>query len=945
MPARELVATPDDLLERERELAALAGAIAHARQGSGRVVVVEGPAGIGKSQLLTVAGARARAEGVRVLRTRGAELERDVSFGAAAELFSPTLAGATAAESARLLDGQAGLAASLFGTSAPALAEPLALNRGLYGLTANLASAGPLVLVLDDAQWADRLSLAFMAYLAVRLEDLPVVLALGVRSGVPGTPEDVLAALRDTEGATLLAPAGLSDDAVGRLVRAELPGAEPEFVSACARVTGGNPFLTRELARALRADGIGPSSESIPQIEQLVPASVLRSVLTRIGRHGEEAQRVAAAVAVLGDGALLRHVTAVTGLEPGAAGSAADALAAASILAPGEPLRFAHPLIATAVHSDMASFARAEAHKTVAQVLAAEGAPVHELAAHLLLTTPGGDPRVVATLREAAARALAHGDPSAAARLLARAVAEPPPAADLAGVLLELARAESQAGDKAAQAHARQALELARERSEERVEALLALGDVHMALGDHAAAAEAVRAVLDTIGPADPRTQGILARHLSAHRFRASLLPEARERLAPFIEAARAGSPPEHPGLAAHVALELALTGARPDLVLRIAERAAAGEQAVDPGAHGLLMGLIVQALSMVDELAAAERIADAALAAARDQGSFMASAAGSYHRAIPRYHRGALAEALADLEQAQAPHREGWLAGAAWPRSLQVHVQIERGELAAARDTMVLMSAQAGPAGEAMDHAIILFASAALALATGDVRRGLADGEAAGASLRDGFGIDQPGFVPWRRLAALAAARVGEHRRAQDLARAELERAREIGVPRAIGLALRTAAALATASESRLELLGEAVAVLDESPSVLQRAHAQAELGRALRLAGDSRGAQAPLRAALQLADRMGAAPLATAVRDDLRATGARPRRAAVTGVDALTPAERRVCLLAAEGLTNPQIAEELVVTAKTVQTHLSHAFRKLGISSRRELPGVLNA
>jgi DNA-binding NarL/FixJ family response regulator len=125
--------------------------------------------------------------------------------------------------------------------------------------------------------------------------------------------------------------------------------------------------------------------------------------------------------------------------------------------------------------------------------------------------------------------------------------------------------------------------------------------------------------------------------------------------------------------------------------------------------------------------------------------------------------------------------------------------------------------------------------------------------------------------------------------------------------------------------------------------PSKLAAAHALCDLGVALRRAGCRAEAQPPLRRALQLADWMGAAPLAESIRHELLATGARPRRSAYTGIDALTPAELRVAQLAAQGLTNPQIAQELFVTAKTVQTHLAHVYRKLDISSRRRLPAVL--
>ena len=162
--------------------------------------------------------------------------------------------------------------------------------------------------------------------------------------------------------------------------------------------------------------------------------------------------------------------------------------------------------------------------------------------------------------------------------------------------------------------------------------------------------------------------------------------------------------------------------------------------------------------------------------------------------------------------------------------------------------------------------------------------------------------------------------------------------------MPRAIGHALRCAGRLAPRSRS-IDLLHEAVDALERSPARLELAGAQVELGAALRRDGQRTAARAPLRSGLQLADASGAATLAeTARREELRgATGARPRRAAWTGADALTPTERRVAQLAAEGLTNTQIAQALFVTPKTIQTHLAHTYRKLGIGSRRELSTAL--
>jgi DNA-binding CsgD family transcriptional regulator len=199
------------------------------------------------------------------------------------------------------------------------------------------------------------------------------------------------------------------------------------------------------------------------------------------------------------------------------------------------------------------------------------------------------------------------------------------------------------------------------------------------------------------------------------------------------------------------------------------------------------------------------------------------------------------------------------------------------------------------------------------------------------------------PGLVPWRSQAALALG--GENAdEARRLAREELELARVFGAPRTLGVALRAAGLTGLANEG-IRLLREAVAVLEDSPARLEHARAVVELGAALRRQGRRSEARGVLERGMDSAQACGATALAQRAREELRASGARPRRLAVTGVDALTGAERRVADLAAQGLTNRQIARALVVSLPTVETHLRHVFRKLDISSRTQLGEQLGA
>jgi DNA-binding CsgD family transcriptional regulator len=904
------------LLERERELAAISGSLDRARRGVGSTVLIEGPAGIGKTRLLDAAAELAERGGARVLRARASELESEVPFAIATQLFSTV-------ERPEALAGA--------GTELPSAVSALA------ELTADLACGGPLVLSVDDAQWADRPSMAFLSHLAMRPERAGALVVLAIRSGEEPTAPRALAAIRAAPGTTALTPTALSEKAVAELLIDELDCADPAFARACARLTGGNPFLTRELARSLAEERVAPNASSVAHVEQLVPSSVLHSVLTRLGRLGDAARSLATAVAVLGDNSGLRHVIAIAKLGAADAEDAADRLASAGILEPGEPLRFTHPLIANAVRSDLGPFARARAHREAAQLLAADGAPIQEVAAHLLVTRGESEGWVVEALRQAAAHDLAHGDPEASARLLARALEEPPSREQRTELLLELATAEALAGSVEAKSHAQQALAAAH--GAQRAQGLRLLSRIELGLGDHAAAARALSEVLGELGPDHPVAQRVLAEYLTVNRFRANLHGDAVAQLKPIVAAARLGSWPTEPGLLAHVALNLALEGEDAATIRAMATTATAEDPLLDRESHGMFMGIIVQALCCVDELELAEKIADEAQSAASRQGAFLAASLASFHRAIPRYHRGQLAAALADVDDALRPVRDGWSSGAAWPQALQAHAQLELGDLIGARSTIAAAAAMPG----SMDEPVIAFASARVALAARDPARALAQARAAGDTLARDYDIHNPALLPWRAVAARAAHATGSADVALELASEQLALARELPCgPRGLALALRTVAAVSKGAES-VGLLDQAASMLEESPAGLERAHALADLGSALRRAGRRSDAERPLREALQLADGFGAAPVVRHARDELRALGVRPRRAAFRGIDSLTPAEQRVARLAARGLSNPEIARELVVTPRTVQTHLAHTYRKLGISSRHRLAELL--
>jgi DNA-binding CsgD family transcriptional regulator len=927
------------LLEREGEIAELEAVVGAACHGTGSVRLVQGPPGTGKTRLLAVTAEAGREAGLTVLTGRGRELEREVALGVAVDLLASPVATADPRERGRLLNGPAAPAAPLFDDSTAYPAGD-AMLLGLCWLTANLtgwdrprAARRPTLLLVDDAQWADEASLRFLAMLADRLDRLPLAMVIAVRDGEDGSDPTMARRLVAHPYGRLLTPAPLTVDAVGRLATTAFPDADRDFVAAVTHASGGNPFLVNELLRCLRADGVTPVARAVAG---LVPDTVLHAVLARLARLPGDAGRLATAVAVLGDATPLRRAAAHAGLDLCAAEGAADALAAAQLLQPGNPLSFIHPLVGAAVHADQPRFARSRAHRRAADLLAAEGEGVERAAGHLLLTESEGDPGVADVLRRAARLALRRGDPAAAVRLLGRAVAEPPPASLRTAILLELARAQMIGGDKAAHATLVDALALLDDEPPRvRARALTLLAGVRHAHGDSIGAAAAMEEALNLLDPEDPGRQDGLADYLAIVIFHPRLRSKADRWLLPLLDDARRGRPPARPGLLAHATLGLALAGDPPSRVRPLAARALSADAPVNLADHAVLLGLTLHALVIVGDLSAADTAAEAAMATARRRGNLFAYGYAGFHRALSRLHRGALTEALADLEVARTPHMEGWTAAGGWIGWLLARVLMEYGDHAGAEEA--LRVADEVPA-DSMEASLLLHVRAQLALVSGNPATALEMACAAGDGLRRLYDIDHPGLLPWRPTAALAAHHLGDHESARRLADQALERARAVGVRRDVGIALRVAGLVARPGPD-LALLTEAAATLRRLPDTLEHTRTLIELGAGLRRSGHRNACAKPLRQGLALADRMHALPLATRAREELHALGLRPRRSAMTGIDALTPAERRVALLALHGHSNRQIAQHLFITIKTVETHLARTYRKLAIKNRRQL------
>jgi DNA-binding CsgD family transcriptional regulator len=940
------------LLERDDELAMLARLVAATgRRGGhrGSFALIEGPGGIGKTALLDALCELARKQDLCVVRARGGELEQEFPYGIARQLFEPALmrasAGTDGGERATLLAGAARLAEPLLvDAAAPesegaARASAFAAQHGLYWLTANLAAQQPLVIAVDDAQWADTGSLRFLVYLARRVGELPIVLVVAARAAEAGASAELFAQLAASDPEALL-PRPLSEDSCAAIVRDRLGAdADAGFCLACHRAAGGNPFLLGELLSALVSEGVPATAEQVPRVEALGPRSVSRALLHRVARLSPSAAPFARAVAVLNGHATRVDAARLAELDAEDSARTCAALVDAGVLR-GDPFEFVQPIVRAAVYADLPDDERASLHGRAARILLAEGAPADRVATHLLATDPADDAVVVETLRDAARAALARGVTDAAVAYLRRALLEPPEAAQRAGVLFELGRAEARNHEAGADEHLRQALALTTG-SAERARVAIELGRALFALDRAREAVAVLDEAIAAVAPDDPDLALELeAELIGAARLQVSMRGLIGDRLERMAHQVR-GDGPGQRLLVAHLAYESAMSGESAERTRLLATRALADGRLLEQvTSDALTLQLCALALGFAGELEAALSHFDQFLDDARERGSAHGFALSSCFRAIVNYRRGALADAEADAVAALAIEADhGWHIGVPIALASLIDVLVDRGDLDGAARAL-----HAGLGDRIPEHTVFiapLYARGRLRLAQGSPREALDDLLACGRR-QNAWGSRNPAVIPWRSTAALAVAALHQDDDAGELAAEEVDRARTFGEPRALGVALR-AAGIVAAGKERESTLREAADVLEQAGAPLELARALTDLGSALRASGDTEGAREALRRARELAHSTGAMAVFERAQDELIATGARPRRATLSGPDALTPSERRVAEIAAAGQTNREIAQALFLTEKTIELHLSNAYRKLGIRSRAQLARAL--
>jgi DNA-binding CsgD family transcriptional regulator len=929
------------LIERERELLALEGLVAAARSGDGGVAVVQGPPGIGKSRLLKTV--RETVTELRVLRARASELERDMPFGVVRQLIEPVLAEADDAERAELLRGAASLALPVLNEIGSARVAQDSALHGLYWLTVNLAGARPVLIVVDDLHWADLPSLHWIVYMAQRVEGVPAAIVVATRPDELGSVGDLVDALLAIPAVDLIRPAALSEAAVAQMA-SQMLSTEPDaaFVEACLGVTGGNPFLLHELLNELAESGVAPTAAAAATVSRLSSDAVSRSAMTRLRRLPDACRELADAVLTLGDGVELERAAHLAQLDLDSAAEAADALETAFIFAPGRPLAFVHPLVRASVYAKLSAGGRAGLHARAAMMLTTEGASPERVAVHWLAADPAGSQDAVETLRTAATRAAQTGAPACAIDYLRRALREPPAPELVPHVTLELGLSELnryQAG--AALEHFHRAFESLPDPAA-RGHAANLLGIASMFAGGESST-EVVGLLSDAIAnlPADERELGL---RLETTRYSVAHLRVPAWHA--YQQQARQFTCEDNPttiGERLYVGIlagDAGRTG-RADDARRLAMTALGdGRLLEDLGPSDPSFFIPVSTLFYCDATEEALRELHRVLEWARRNGSSLAVSFASNFLAMAWMRRGMLKEVEIEaaelIDAAGGPRvRNGLVA--------LCEARVFAGDIEGAASIWdgANMDSLVAPPRRLCDY--YLQARARLRVAQGRPAEALEDLFACG-SIEEAYGVKTPQNTTWRSDAATLLADLGRPDEGRPLVEEELVRARAFGSLRQIGTALRAAARLEP-RETALELHREAEEVLGASDDRLGHALALVELGGALRRAGQRKQARDRLSQAIEVARVCGAAPVATRAHDELVAAGARPRRDPTESRSQLTASETRVARLAAEGMTNREIAQALFLTEKTIEVHLTSTYRKLDIRSRSQLLRALGA
>ncbi|MFI6498967.1 LuxR C-terminal-related transcriptional regulator [Nonomuraea typhae] len=889
-----------------------AAAVAHALDGvertTGQILWIEGGPGTGKTLLLRLADRLARARGFHALYA-GAD---------------PSAGGERWRLARFLIESLTGGVESWDGS----------VSSRLESLVLHLPRSKPTAIVIDDLPLADPDSLHLLEFIGSWVHRLPMIMVvaagLGERAGDPGA----FARLAGDSSTRRILLQGLGCPEVEQMITTALGAPHADFLLAVREATGGVPLFVRELLHVAQVAGWEPDAERAEDVRSAHCPAIADTIKIRTKRSTTHGQRFFETLAVL-DRADPALIAEVSGLTVPVVTETADRLRDLQILTPGWPVSFAQPVVSTSIYRSIPLNERQWLHGRAAWSLSGRCQSEQVVAGHLLESAAKGEQRTVEVFRHAARQAKAEGAPHSAVRYLQRALQEPPSAETATEVALELAvarlevdpglairqlkRLYGQTGPPAERArvavHAAGAFMLA-----DRID-----DAVHM-LDD---AREHLRAPED----------GELAAAITGRRELARLL---RYGVSP---GAGDAVPDAADGVPYIVIVEAMRSGLRGDAhaSVALAREVIADQEAFAADETGQLLPAVLP-LMWADELAdvdaplrrAARSVHPLAALAARGLAARMALWRGDVGSAVR------LGGEVAPVEvHDQSAHLGSGSLGVLALALIEAG-DLERAATALKCHERLATSENVLLAGE------FAFGKGALAMASGEHHTALTWFDMCGQRLRRA-GVRNPVVLPWQAYSAVLRAIVGDQDGAREQAVAALREGQAWGTPRAIGVAARSAGVVACLTGALPDqpeghrLLEQSVRVLEGSPAILEHMRSLWALGWANRRRNCTAQARKQLREALVLARSTGAAQMATAISEELVASGARNGQSGLGG-QRLTHAEHRVATAAADGLTNREIAERIFVTRRTVELHLTSVYRKLGIRGRPELLDALN-
>ncbi|MGK5631508.1 ATP-binding protein [Streptomyces sp. URMC 123] len=932
------VRTPSRTLERESEIIAAKAALDRVGGGAGDgggpaaprggLLAYTGPAGAGKTTLLAEVRLLAAERGCTTLVARGGEQERGAAFHVVRQLLQPLLASIGEAERAEVLGAWQRIIGPCLGLCPPAegaAPDPQGVRDGLDWVVTNVAvTRGPLVLMLDDAHWADQESLAWLTSFVGRVEELPVLVIVAYRPDELPDAAAGFGAIVDRNRVRPLDLAPLSPVAVSELVRWSLcpgadatvngaggtggtegaegtgsgsgegaggcpgasgagPEAEEGFSHEVWLLTGGNPFEAVELIAKARERGMAPTDENAPLLRDMAASARGSGVLDRLDQLGTGDVRLAWAVAVLGAEASPALAASLAGMGPAEAADSMERLRAARILHSGGALEFSHPLIATAVYRAIPAAVRVALHGKAAWELIEGGHGPAAAARHLLETHPEGDEWVARQLQEAAREYLRTGAPDAARRCLERALREPPPPALRASVLYELGAPALLMDPAATVNHLRAALEEPDidPAMREGVVIRLARSLAHCDQVPEAASvlAREARRATDSRVRLRMHTEHFMRAAFTAEEDGA---PARSRRLAQLAQRLTGRDLTERYALGLR-GWDAVVRGEPAETALEYAERALGpGLSWVDDNWGFEVPALIGLTFLYCDRPDRAEELFTEGISEFERHAWRGAHLAFGYTLlGYIRFRSGRLTDAEdfvragLGLAERVGPGTPGqWYAVGAL-----IEILLARGQTDAAEELAVRYGfGKPFPSAVTIPNAQVVLGT--LRLAQGRLKEAAEELSEVGHRL-DVRGMHHPLWCPWMPQLALALENA-DPRRALELAEEAVRRAERVGTDSALGRTLHVLARISEGPE-RVSLLHRAVTHLEKSPATYELADALVDLGVLLRRTGRLQQAADHLYRGVEVATPCGAEAVVARARGELVAAGLRPRRLGV--------------------------------------------------------------